>query len=91
MFTARASHVLAISNFKLDILHVSKSSHQENRKYCAICNQVVQYIVLNNGCLNHYVNISVLKKFTLRTVFFLSYLLLILHKIICRRFVLESP
>ena len=53
-FTARASRVLAISHFKLDILHVGKPPHQKNKKYCAIYNQVVQCTVLNNGCLNSF-------------------------------------
>ena len=53
-FTARASLALTISQFKLDILHDSETSHQKNRKYCAICNQVMQYTVLNNGCLNSF-------------------------------------
>ena len=54
-FTARASRAIALSHFKLDILHVSKPPHQKNRKHCAICNQVdLQYTVLNNGCLNSF-------------------------------------
>ena len=53
-FTARASRALTISQFKLDILHDSEPPYQKNRKYCAICNQVMQYTVLNNGCLNSF-------------------------------------
>ena len=53
-FTAHALRAIAISHFKLDILHVSKPPRQKNRKYCEICNQVVQYTVLNNGCLNSF-------------------------------------
>ena len=53
-FTARALPALAISHFKLDIIHVSKPPHQKNIKYCAICNQVVQYTVLNNGRENSF-------------------------------------
>ena len=50
-FTARASCALTISHFKLNILD-SESPHTKNGKYCAIYNKVMQYTVLNNGCLN---------------------------------------
>ena len=51
-FTARASSVLTISHFKLDILQDSEHPQKKNRNYCATCNEVMQYTFLNNGCLN---------------------------------------
>ena len=51
-FTARASRALTISHFNLDILQDSEPPHKKNRKCCAICNQAMQYTVLNNACLN---------------------------------------
>ena len=53
-FMTRASRALTISHFKLDSLHDSEPPHQKNRKYCAICNQVIQNTVLNNGYLNSF-------------------------------------
>ena len=51
-FTGRASRALTISHVKLDILQDREPPHKKYSKYCAICNQVKHYHVLNNGCLN---------------------------------------
>ena len=51
-FTACASRASTKSQFKLDISQDSEPPLKKNRKYCVICNQVMQYTVLNKDCLN---------------------------------------
>ena len=39
--------------FQIGYFTRQRTTSQENRNYCAICNQVLQYAVLNNGRLNY--------------------------------------
>ena len=43
----RTCIVCVKNEFKLDILQDSEPPHKENRNYCANCNQVMHYTVLN--------------------------------------------
>ena len=51
-FIERASRALTKSHFELYILQDSDPPHKKNRKYCAICNQEMQYTVLNKERLD---------------------------------------
>ena len=51
-FTANASRALTKSHSKSGILQDILPPHYKNRKYGAIYNHVMQYNVLDKGCLN---------------------------------------
>ena len=50
LFSCFIARALTKSRFNLDILQDSEAPHKKNRKYYAICNQVMD--VLNKECMN---------------------------------------